>query len=45
MMEKIDQGEEQNAMIKNMQCVSSDGFHPTNNGHRKWADYIIQKVL
>jgi hypothetical protein len=45
MMAKIDQAQEQTAMIKNMQCLSADGFHPTHNGHRKWADYIIQKVL
>lgn len=45
MMEKIDQAERQTDMINNMRDVSLDRFHPTFNGHRKWADYIIQKVL
>ena len=45
MMEKIDQAEKQTAIIKNMQDVSLDGFHPNDNGHRKWANYILRKVL
>ena len=45
MMTKIDQAEKQTAMIKQMHHVSTDGFHPNHNGHIKWADYILQKVL
>jgi len=45
MMEKIDQAEKQTAMIKNMQDVAQDGFHPTHNGHRIWAEYILKEVI
>lgn len=45
MMAKIDQAQEQTAMINSMRCLSADGFHPTHNGHRKWAEYILQKVV
>ena len=45
MMGKIDQAEKQTAIIKNMQHVSPDGCHPTFNGHRKWAEYILKDIL
>ena len=45
MMEKIDQAEKQTAMIKNMQDVAQDGFHPTHNGHRIWAEYILKNII
>jgi len=45
MMTKIDQAEKQTDVIKNMRDVSLDGFHPTFNGHRIWAEYILKDVL
>jgi|TARA_R110001592_G_scaffold359913_1_gene667452 hypothetical protein len=45
MMTKIDQAEKQTDMIKQMHHASTDGFHPNHNGHRIWAEYILQKVL
>lgn len=45
MMQKIDQAEKQNDVIRAMTDVSQDLAHPNDNGHRKWADYILQEIL
>jgi hypothetical protein len=45
MTEKMDQAEKQTAVIAGIQDPDRDGFHPTHKGHRKWADYILQKIL
>lgn len=45
MMEKIDQAEKQTDMIANIGDLTTCNLHPTVNGHRKWAEYILKEVL
>lgn len=45
MMEKINQAEKQNQMLSDMDHVAFDKAHPNLYGHRKWAEYILEKII
>lgn len=45
MLEKVNQAEKQTKMLNNMNYVSQDTFHPNYNGHKQWANYLIDNIL
>ena len=45
MLEKINQADQQKKMLNNMDYVSEDTFHPNYNGHRQWANYLLDNIL